>query len=258
AGFSNVNPGQNNGGFSPRDGVSNPGYSNNAGPNAVYGNNSSSNMQNRDAQYAPTNGGRPYQNRDGPGPIPNRDYQNSYVPPPPPPPVAAEATKDAAEEKPLVPHGDDKVDDSKALAVVHKDPESAGKSAGGSHDRDKALGQLETEKRLSLIKAWEESEKAKAENKSQKTLANIEAWENTKKANIESQLKAIEEKLEKKKAEYREKMQNKIAMIHKEADEKKAMVEAKRGEELLKAEEVAAKYRATNSAPKKLIGCFGY
>ena len=77
------------------------------------------------------------------------------------------------------------------------------------------------------------------------------------KANIEAELKKIEEQLEKKKAEYAEKMKNKVAMIHKEAEEKRAMVEAKRGEEVLKAEEMAAKYRATGHAPKKLIGCFG-
>jgi hypothetical protein len=52
-------------------------------------------------------------------------------------------------------------------------------------------------------------------------------------------------------------MKNKVAMIHKEAEERRAMVEAKRGEEVLKAEEMAAKYRATGHAPKKLIGCFG-
>jgi hypothetical protein len=34
------------------------------------------------------------------------------------------------------------------------------------------------------------------------------------------------------------------------------MVEAKRGEEFLKAEEMAAKYRATGQTPKKLLGCF--
>ena len=67
----------------------------------------------------------------------------------------------------------------------------------------------------------------------------------------------VQEELEKKKAEYAEKMKNKIAIIHKEAEEKRAMVEAKRGEEVLKAEEMAAKYRATGHAPKKLIGCFG-
>jgi hypothetical protein len=52
-------------------------------------------------------------------------------------------------------------------------------------------------------------------------------------------------------------MKNKVAIIHKEAEEKRAMVEAKRGEEVLKAEEMAAKYRATGHAPKKTIGCFG-
>lgn len=65
-----------------------------------------------------------------------------------------------------------------------------------------------------------------------------------------------QEQLEKKKAECMEKMKNKIAMIHKEAEEKKAIVEAKRGEDLLKAEEMAAKYRATGSSPKKLLGIF--
>lgn len=46
-------------------------------------------------------------------------------------------------------------------------------------------------------------------------------------------------------------------MIHKQAEEKKAMIEAIRGEEMLKAEELAAKYRATNQTPKKTLGCFG-
>ena len=67
----------------------------------------------------------------------------------------------------------------------------------------------------------------------------------------------LQEELEKKKAEYAEKMKNKAALIHKEAEEKRAMVEAKKGEELLKAEETAAKYRATGNSPKKSMGCFG-
>lgn len=62
--------------------------------------------------------------------------------------------------------------------------------------------------------------------------------------------------MEKKKAEYIEKMKNKVALVHKAAEEKRAMVEAKRGEDLLKAEEMSAKYRATGTAPKKLLGCF--
>ena len=62
--------------------------------------------------------------------------------------------------------------------------------------------------------------------------------------------------MEKQKAEYAEKMKNKVALIHKDAEEQRAMVEAKRGEEFLKAEEMAAKYRATGQTPKKLLGCF--
>ncbi|VFQ76415.1 unnamed protein product [Cuscuta campestris] len=58
-----------------------------------------------------------------------------------------------------------------------------------------------------------------------------------------------QEKLEIQKAEYIEKMKNKIAMLHKEAEEKRAMIEAKRGEELIKAEELAAKHRATGTIP---------
>ncbi|KAJ6686229.1 CARBOXY-TERMINAL REGION REMORIN [Salix purpurea] len=130
------------------------------------------------------------------------------------------------------------------------------KVSGGSIDRDIALADLEKEKRLSFIKAWEDSEKTKAENKSQKKLSVVAAWENSKKAALEAKLRNIEEKLEKQKAEYAEKMKNKIALIHKEAEEKKAIVEAKRGEEVLKAGEMAAKYRATGQAPKKLLGCF--
>ncbi len=182
-------------------------------------------------------------------------------PPPPPPPQPTEAPKDVAEEKAVIPPApppEEKPDDSKALAVVEKVPESTeGKgSEGGSVNRDAVLARVATEKRLSLIKAWEESEKCKAENKAQKKLSATEAWENCKKATVEAELKKIEESLEKKKAEYVEKMKNKIAIIHKEAEEKRAMIEARRGEDLLKAEEMAAKYRATGSAPKKLLGCF--
>jgi len=58
------------------------------------------------------------------------------------------------------------------------------------------------------------------------------------------------------KAEAAEKMKNKIAEIHRIAEERRAMVEAKKGEEILKAEEFAAKFRATGKIPKKMIGCF--
>lgn len=64
--------------------------------------------------------------------------------------------------------------------------------------------------------------------------------------------------MQKKKAEYAEKIRNKVALVHKQAEEKRAMVEAKRGEDLLKAEEMAAKCRATgHAAPQKACGCLG-
>ncbi|KAK9056188.1 hypothetical protein SSX86_027277 [Deinandra increscens subsp. villosa] len=151
-----------------------------------------------------------------------------------------------------------KADDPKPLAIVEKTPAPVEKKGPKtSLDRDVAMAGLDKEKKLSFIKAWEEAEKSRAENKAQKQLADITSWENTKKADVEAKLKQIEEKIEKKKAQYAEKMKNKVGLIHKQAEEKRAMVEAKKGEDMLKAEELAAKYRATGTVPKKLIGCFG-
>ncbi|KAH0887479.1 hypothetical protein HID58_063575 [Brassica napus] len=172
-----------------------------------------------------------------------------------PAPAPVEASKEVAEEKV---HDPPPPVESKALAVVEKPIEelTPKKSSSGSIDRDVKLADLEKEKKTSFIKAWEESEKTKAENKAQKKVSDVLAWENSQKAAIEARLRKIEEKLEKKKAEYGEKMKNKVAAIHKQAEEKRAMVEAKRGEELLKAEEMAAKYRATGMVPKATCGCF--
>ncbi|XVE64870.1 hypothetical protein DITRI_Ditri07aG0136400 [Diplodiscus trichospermus] len=124
------------------------------------------------------------------------------------------------------------------------------------NNRDSVLARVETEKKLALIKAWEENEKAKVDNRAHKKISAIGSWENTKKADVEAQLKRIEEKLEKKKAEYAEKMKNKVAEIHKEAEEKRAVIEAKRGEDFLKIEEAAVKFRAAGYTPKKFLGCF--
>ena len=156
------------------------------------------------------------------------------------------------------------VEESKAVAVVdepEKTPETpvpANKlsSKGGSLNRDIALAELSKGKKLSYVKAWEESEKTKADNKAEKHISSIASWETSKKAALEAELKKIEEKLEKKKAHYGEIMKNKIAVIHKEAEEKRAVIEAKRGEVILKVEEMAAKYRATGTTPKKTVGCF--
>ncbi|PKI45421.1 remorin-like [Punica granatum] len=145
-----------------------------------------------------------------------------------------------------------------AAPVSDQVPHAAEKKpSGGSLDRDIALAEVEKDKNLSFIRAWEDSEKTRAENKAQKKLSEVSSWENSKKAALEAKLRKIEEQLEKKKAEYGEKTKNKIGLIHKEADEKRAMVEARRREEILKADEMAAKYRATGTTPKKLLlGCF--
>ncbi|XP_017232130.1 remorin-like isoform X2 [Daucus carota subsp. sativus] len=131
------------------------------------------------------------------------------------------------------------------------------KGTDESFDRVVALTRVETEKRLALIKAWEESEKTKAENKAYKKLSAIGAQENTQRAKVEAQLKQIEEELEKEKAEKVEKMKNKIAILHQIAEEKRAAVEAKRGEEILKVEEEGAKYRKNGTTPTRYLGCFG-
>jgi len=172
-----------------------------------------------------------------------------------------EPEKDIAEEKVVVPPpSDEKPDDSKPLAVTEKAEDKAAEK-GVPHERDSFLARIETEKRMSLIKAWEESEKAKAENKAAKKLSTIISWENSKKASIELEFKKLEEDLEKKRAEYAEKMKNKIAEVHKQAEEKRALTESKKGQDILKAEELAAKYRSTGLAPKTVfsngVGCFG-
>ncbi|RDY12801.1 hypothetical protein CR513_02358, partial [Mucuna pruriens] len=180
-------------------------------------------------------------------------------PQPEPEPALHDPPKeDVAEEKSVIPQPDNKpADDSKTLAIVEKTSEVAEeKPIEGSVNRDTVLARVATEKRLSLIKAWEESEKSIAENKAHKNLSAISAWENSKIAATEAELRKIEEQLEKKKAEYGEKLKNKIATIHREAEEKRALIEAQKGEDFLKADETAAKYRATGTAPKKLFGCF--
>lgn len=53
-------------------------------------------------------------------------------------------------------------------------------------------------------------------------------------------------------------MKKKMADIHKMAEEKRAVVEVKRGEDILKVEEVGAKFRASGTIPKKFFNCFGF
>ncbi|RWW49077.1 hypothetical protein BHE74_00044794 [Ensete ventricosum] len=160
----------------------------------------------------------------------------------------ASVVKDVEEEKAaIVPASEEKPDDSKALAIVER--EMLWSYA--------ALARVTTEKRLSLIKAWEENEKVKAENKRRRTIYDAYVFIGLKWKNLlKFKTNNTQEELEKKKAEHAEKVKNKIALIHKEAEEKRAIAEAKRGEEALKAEEKAAKYRATGLTPKRIFGFF--
>lgn len=130
------------------------------------------------------------------------------------------------------------------------------KDTGDSIDKDAMLARVVAEKRLALIKAWEDSEKTKAENRAHKKLSAVGLWEDGKKASVEAQLKKIEQDMEKKKAEYVEKMKNKIAEIHRSAEEKRAIVEAQKREEFVDLEETAAKFRSRGETPRKLFACF--
>ncbi|XP_044486721.1 remorin-like isoform X2 [Mangifera indica] len=87
---------------------------------------------------------------------------------------------DAAEEKVLNP-----VDQKVADPATEK-------NSGDSVCRDAVLARVESEKRLALIKAWEENEKAKADNRAYKRLSAIASWENSKKAVADVQLKKYE------------------------------------------------------------------
>lgn len=189
------------------------------------------------------------------------EFQTTPVvdsPPPQEAPAVEKFSSDSPLEKSLVLITDEKVSQPKTLAIVAKvsDP-AAEKKSGIEIDRDAVLARVQTEKRMALIKAWEESEKTKADNKAHKKFSAIGAWENSRKASVEAQLKKIEENFEKKKAQYAEKISNKTAEIHKAAEEKRAMVEAKRGEDFWKVEDAAEKFRASGNTPKKFCGCFG-
>ncbi|XP_031278437.1 remorin-like [Pistacia vera] len=135
------------------------------------------------------------------------------------------------------------------------DPVAEEKS-GDPVGRDAVLARVESEKRLALVKAWEDNEKAKADNRAYKRFSAIASWENSKKALVDVQLKKYEEKMERKKAEYAERMKNKISEIHKAAEEKRAMIEARRGEDVFKVEETAEKFLAAGYTPWKFLGCF--
>ncbi|CAI8589258.1 unnamed protein product [Vicia faba] len=151
--------------------------------------------------------------------------------------------------------------DDQKVAEDHADNKEIGdegdkKDTKDSTGKDAGLAKIVAEKRLALIKAWEDSEKTKAENRAYKKQSAVGLWEESKKASIEAQLKKFEENLERKKAEFVLRMKNDIAEIHQYAEEKRAIVEAQKREEFLDLEETAAKFRSRGVAPKKFLGCF--
>jgi hypothetical protein len=171
----------------------------------------------------------------------------------PPPPVAEKeaASPAVVAESKSIPHSEpEKV---AAADATPKEDEDGG--PGTITHMEHSLQKVEHDKVVSKARAWEESVKAKATNRSTRDEAKIASWESTQKQKAEVKLRKAEEVLEKQKAKYLERMQNEIAAAHKSAQERRAMVEAKRGEAFLKAEETAAKIRATGIFPKK-FGCF--
>ncbi|KAL5747486.1 hypothetical protein ACOSP7_024488 [Xanthoceras sorbifolium] len=129
------------------------------------------------------------------------------------------------------------------------------KISESSYGRDTMLAKVEMEKRLALIKAWEENAKAIVDNKAYKRHSAVGTWESSKRASVEAQLKKKNSKRRGQKRR-RERMHNKIAETHKAAEEKRAMIEAKRGEDFLNIEETASKFRAAGYIPRKFLSCF--
>ncbi|KAL5098887.1 hypothetical protein RYX36_003214 [Vicia faba] len=148
--------------------------------------------------------------------------------------------------------------DDQKVADDHADNKEIGdegdkKDAKDSTDKDAGLAKIVAEKRLALIKAWEDM---KLSHRAYKKQSAVGLWEESKKASIEAQLKKFEENLERKKAEFVLRMKNDTAEIHQYAEEKRAIVEAQKREEFLDLEETAAKFRSRGVAPKKFLGCF--
>ena len=55
-----------------------------------------------------------------------------------------------------------------------------------------------------------------------------------------------------------ERMENRIAEVHQAAEEKRASARAKKGEDVVRAEESAAKYKLECKAPRRsILMCFG-
>ncbi|KFK30636.1 hypothetical protein AALP_AA6G007700 [Arabis alpina] len=113
------------------------------------------------------------------------------------------------------------------------------------------------EAHLSVIKAWKEQKITKVTNKTQKKLLQISGWEKKKTTKIDSELASIQRKMDNKKLEKAEKLRKKKVAVHASAQEQKAKVQIRRAQEILDAEEEAARFQATGQVPKKpSLSCF--
>ncbi|CAB80876.1 hypothetical protein [Arabidopsis thaliana] len=91
----------------------------------------------------------------------------------------------------------------------------------------------------------------------QKKLLDISGWEKKKTTKIESELARIQRKMDSKKMEKSEKLRNEKAAVHAKAQKKKADVQTRRAQEILDAEEAAARFQAAGKIPKKSsLSCF--
>ncbi|ESQ29038.1 hypothetical protein EUTSA_v10023740mg [Eutrema salsugineum] len=118
---------------------------------------------------------------------------------------------------------------------------------------------IEKEKSLALINAWEANEKAKAQTKAYRELCAVETWENNMKTALELDLKKMEENLEVERAEYSKRLKKKIPEIEKIAEAKREKIEKQKGQESIKLTKMSEKIIATPGAypPKpKIFGCF--
>ncbi|CAH2048131.1 unnamed protein product [Thlaspi arvense] len=124
---------------------------------------------------------------------------------------------------------------------------------------DENFVEIEKEKSLTLINAWEENEKAKAQTKAYRELCSTEAWENNMKTALELDLKKMEETLEVEKDEYSKKLKKKIPEIEKIAEAKREKIEKQKVQESINLTKMSEKLSATPGAypPKtKTCGCF--
>ncbi|XP_024390378.1 uncharacterized protein [Physcomitrium patens] len=130
---------------------------------------------------------------------------------------------------------------------------ASGIVAVGGAQLEHLLARVKHEKTLSRARAWEEGAKAKVYNRYARDESKITAWENTMKAKAEAKMRKAQENLDKKRAKYIEKMKNDVARAHCKAQEKRAAMEASRAEEIVKAEEISSRIRATGKMPRKFL-----